>query len=347
MVLKIPPVFPFLRRYIAIILLFLLLVALAGFVAAQSFVNYSSPGDFSREIRPVFPAALFSGFLESQEARNAARPYWVPTEEESTAMPDSRPFESILLNNDLLIYYGHPLSRNMGILGRHRPEVLKEMMVELAAEYRAAGGKNIILGFYIIYGTVWPGGEIGVISSSVLREWLDFTLENDMLMFIDHQIGRFDPVEQFKTMLPYLRYPNVHLALDPEWRTQRPMQEIGHLRADEINEVQRIMEEYMIENNIPGERLLVIHQFNRVMLRNRENIRADFSKVRLVHCISGIGTPEMKRDTYAFGALAQNIPVKGFKLWYDLGIPGSVDRPLMTPREVLGLNPRPYIMMYQ
>jgi hypothetical protein len=41
------------------------------------------------------------------------------------------------------------------------------------------------------------------------------------------------------------------------------------------------------------------------------------------------------------------MPVKGFKLWYDFGIPGHTDRPLMTPEEVMGLNPRPYVIMYQ
>ena len=272
-------------------------------------------------------------------------PYWVATEGE--LINSNAHIESILLNNDILAFYGHPRSRNMGILGRYPKPELKERLSALADEYKAAGGRNVVMAFYLIFGTAWPGGEIGVISESVLKEWVDFTLENDMLIFIDHQIGRFAPEEGLRRMLPWLRYPHVHLAMDPEWRTARPMEEIGHLTAAEINHLQRVMEDYMIENNIPGERLLVIHQFNSVMIRNRPDIRADFPRVRLVHHISGIGPPRLKRETYAFGAQATNIPVKGFKLWFDFGISGHTDTPLMTPRQVMELEPRPYVIMYQ
>jgi len=108
------------------------------------------------------------------------------------------------------------------------------------------------------------------------------------------------------------------------------------------------MEDYMIENNIPGERILVIHQFNYMMLRNREVVRTDFSRVKLIHCMDGIGHPSMKRDSYAFNALAANMPLKGFKLFYNFGIPGAgYDNPMMTPKEVYELKPRPYVIMYQ
>ena len=108
------------------------------------------------------------------------------------------------------------------------------------------------------------------------------------------------------------------------------------------------MQDYMIENNIPGERLLVIHQFNYRMIRNREAVRGDFDRVRLVQCADGFGHPGMKRDSYAYNAQATNIPVKGFKLFYDFKIPGAgVDKPLMTPKDVYALNPRPHVIMYQ
>jgi hypothetical protein len=125
------------------------------------------------------------------------------------------------------------------------------------------------------------------------------------------------------------------------------MLEIGHVTADEINRLQEIMEDYLIENALPGERFLVVHQFNHRMIRDRENVRSNFSRVRLVHCASGIGTPQMKRDLYEFTTRATNMPVNGFKLWFDFGISGHTDSPLLTPREVFDLRPRPYIVMYQ
>ena len=289
-------------------------------------------------------------YISTKDSSDAGKPYWAATEAEARAALYQRESvsESILLNNDILAFYGHPRSKNMGILGRYSKEELSEKLDALAAEYRTAGGRNVVKAFYIIFGTVWPGGEIGVIPEQVLREYVEFCLENNILVFVDHQIGRYTPADSLKRMLPWLKYPNVHLALDPEWRTLKPMEEIGTITADEINQVQRIMEDYMIENQIPGERLLVIHQFNHVMISNREKVKSNFSKVRLVHCADGFGPPQVKRSSYAFNALASNMPIKGFKLFLDFGIPGAgYDSPLLSPKEVFELKPRPYIVMYQ
>jgi len=328
-------------------LFFLVIFAVAAGAGAQSLNTSQVVGGSTllREQKSFFPDAYYTDYLRSAAARNSRQLYSAATEAEVNA---AAPIESILLNNDILAFYGHPNSRNMGILGRYTKEDLNQRLTALAAEYRAAGGRNVIKAFYIIFGTVWPAGEIGIIGEALLTEYIEFALKNDMLVFIDHQIGRYTPAESLRRMLPWLRYPNVHLALDPEWRTTKPMVEIGTVTAEEINQVQTIMENYMIENNIPGERLLVIHQFNWVMISNRDRVVSNFSKVRLVHCADGFGTPAEKRDSYAFNARAANMPIKAFKLFYNFEIPGAgYDRPLLTPREVFALEPRPYIVMYQ
>jgi hypothetical protein len=299
---------------------------------------------------PLFPSMLFTETITSFKRSETSLPYWVNTADEMDSINRSTVNQlSLLLNNDILAYYGHPNSRNMGILGRHSLEELDKMLTELAAEYEAvSGGRKVKKAFYIIYGTVWPEGEIGILGSETLMRYIEYGLKNDILVFVDHQIGRYDPIDSLKKILPWLRYPNVHLALDPEWRTTKPMLEIGSITAEELNRAQQVMEDYIFENNIPGERFLVIHQFNYVMIKNRGAVRSNFSRVRLVHCADGFGHPGMKRDSYAFNAQASNMPIKAFKLFYNLGIPGAgFDNPLMTPKEVYGLNPRPYIIMYQ
>ena len=297
-----------------------------------------------------FPKLYYTDAIEASRKQEDAAPYWVRTQAEEEAYTRAvSDYSSLLLNNDILAFYGHPRSRNMGILGRYSIQDLDKRLTGLAAEYEAeSGGRKIIKAFYIIYGTVWPKGEIGIIGDETLKRYIDYGLENDILVFIDHQIGRHDPVDSLKRMLPWLKYPNVHLALDPEWRTTKPMQEIGSVTADEINRAQREMEEYIIENDLPGERLLVIHQFNWRMIRDRENVNSGFRRVRLVHCADGFGTPGQKRSTYAYNARAANIPVKAFKLFYNFNIPGAgYDNPLLPPKEVYNLSPRPYIIMYQ
>jgi hypothetical protein len=330
-----------------------LFAAFSGRLEAQD-----SPFPFSAsingQIRPdngrLFPFAYFTKYLNNMEIHDAATPYWVPAQSEiiSDAMPeeDNR---SILLNDDILAFYGHPLSRMMGILGRYSIEELDARLTNVAEEYRAvSGGRGVRKAFYIIFGTVWPKGEIGIIKEDILLQYIQYALEKDILVFIDHQIGRYKPDDAIRKLLPYLRYPNVHLALDPEWRTTKPMQEIGTITAGEINEVQRIMSEYIEEQNIRGDRMLVIHQFNWRMIREREKVKTNYKNVQLVHCADGFGNPAIKRESYAYNAQAANMPVKGFKLFYNFDIPGAgYDHPLMSPQEVFNLNPRPYVIIYQ
>jgi hypothetical protein len=320
---------------------------------AQNIATQNSAADTEPAKEPFkgfFPSIYLTDYLNNLKTRDAARPYGALTETELQAQSQFYlSNRSVILNNDVLAFYGHPLSTRMGILGRYSIEELNVLLTSLAKEYDAVNGdRGVRKAFYIIYGTVWPQGEIGILKEEILLQYIQYALEQDILVFIDHQIGKYAPIDALKKMLPYLRYPNVHLALDPEWRTTKPMEEIGGVTAEEINDVQRVMEDYLTEQNIPGERMLVIHQFNWRMIRNRENVESGFEKVRLVHCADGFGNPSLKKQSYAYNAEAANIPVKGFKLFYNFGIPGAgYDNPLLSPREVIELYPRPYIIMYQ
>jgi len=297
-----------------------------------------------------FPGIYFTDVVNAERAAEDSNPYWARTKaEQETLDRKTTDFTSLLLNNDILAFYGHPRSKQMGILGRYSIEELDKKLAALAKEYESVSdGRKVLKAFYIIFGTVWPEGEIGIIGDETLKKYIDYGLENDVLVFIDHQIGRYDPIDSLKRMLPYLKYPNVHLALDPEWRTTKPMKEIGTVTAAELNRAQQVMEDYIVANDIPGERFLVIHQFNWRMIQNREKVDSTFRRVRLVHCADGFGPPHLKRASYAYNAEITNMPVKSFKLFYNFNIPGAgYDQPLLNPKEVYALKPRPYIIMYQ
>lgn len=254
------------------------------------------------------------------------------------------------LKNHIVAYYGHPRSRIMGIVGRYPVYELGLMVKETAASYdRINGEKGVIPAIYIIYGTCQPGGEINRIDKKLLDKYIEYTLMNGMLLYLDHQLGKYSMEEAMKEMLPYLKYPNVHLAFDPEWHTTRPMREIGFVTAAEVNSAQKIMKDYMIKNGIKGKRELVFHQFHSKMLRGREGVQASFDPVILVHTTSGWGPPGNKMSTHERNALTVNIPNKGFKLWFYYSSKKGVhfDNPLMKPEEVLALKPEPGIIIYQ
>jgi len=63
--------------------------------------------------------------------------------------------------------------------------------------------------------------------------------------------------------------------------------------------------------------------------------------VQVVTCVDGFGTPGQKIDDYVQFDREQLIQYPGMKLFYKL------DKPLMSPTDVLALNPSPLMVMYQ
>lgn len=258
---------------------------------------------------------------------------------------------NMFVSNHVLAYYGHPGSRYMGILGRFSKEQLRLRLLTEASNYdRTNGNKGVIPALYLIYATAQPGGELAYLNSNIVLSYINFCYTNRMLLYLDHQIGRYGPENAIKKLLPFLKYPNVHLAFDAEWRTDKPMKQIGHVTGPEINQAQEMIRSYMLSNHIQGVRQLVFHQFKWQMIRQREKIRTDYYPVLLVHSTSGWGPPHQKLGTHAFNAQATNMPYKAFKLWYHPGVEKKgihYDQPLMTPGQVLNLDPQPGLIIYQ
>ncbi len=277
----------------------------------------------------------------------------IPTVEElaveSRWPADARSSGGVLRNRQVIAYYGHPNSRSMGILGESPIEEMAERLLARAAEYDAlTGGIGVAPAFHIIFATVHADASVTLIREAQLREYIEFAAENDLLVFLDHQIGNGTVAWAMRKMLPYLHYEHVHLAFDPEWATDMPGQVIGGVTARDINLAQWMMQEYLIKHNLPGPRMLVVHQFNWRMIVDRERVRADFPLVQLIHHADGWGSPAQKRDSWRFNALATNIPLKGFKLFYPKHWrDGGYDVPLMRPSDVLQLEPVPVYIQYQ
>jgi len=298
--------------------------------------------------------APYHGFPDLYSPAVAAEstngPAYVPDEEDLLRQEEERSAHlPILANNIILAFYGHPGSKRMGILGEYSKEDLARLLKGYEKLYEAvSGGKGVVGAYYLIYGTCWPGGEIGYLKDSVVKSYIDYAAKEGMLVFIDHQIGKYTVAEAVKRLLPFLKYPNVHLALDPEWRTTSPMKVIGAITADELNQAQEMIQDYLDRKRIPGVKMLVVHQFNQKMIEDRSKVRANFDRVILIHTADGFGPPALKRSSYAYNAQATNMPLKGFKLFFKSAYPGAgFDDPLLTPREVLSLDPEPRVVIYQ
>ncbi len=256
---------------------------------------------------------------------------------------------SVLENQIVVAYYGQPSSTRMGILGEQSIVEGKRKLDQTVKEWElVSGGKSVLPAFHLIYATCYPDAEVGMLSASTVLRYIEFAAQNGMVVILDHQLGKYSIEAAMKTMLPWLKYPNVHLAIDPEWKTPNPGIELGIITATEVNKAQQMMEDYLMAENLPGKRMLILHQFHAKTLSQRSEVRSDYARIDLVHHADGFGPPQLKLDTYRFLAGMTNLPVKGFKLflpkaWKSKGM----DIPLLTPAQVMMLKPQPVYISYQ
>ena len=256
--------------------------------------------------------------------------------------------EAVLPANRILSFYGFPGVGEMGILGEYDMAPLLDLLRAQAAEYEAVDpSRPVVLALEVIASVAQAyegadGDHLAYINTDVLQSYIDFTAENDMLLILDMQFGRKSVQEEMDFARPYLLYPHVHLALDPEFAVgpdEIPATVIGSIDAVDVMYAQNELATIAAENGLPP-KILIVHQFTLSSISNRDQIVA-VEGVQFVLEVDGFGTPDEKRGTYA--VISRDLPegFVGFKLWY------RQDVPLMTPAEVLALDPSPDLIIYQ
>lgn len=248
----------------------------------------------------------------------------------------------------LVAYYGSPPSAALGVLGAAPRDVILNQLREVAATYQSLSAPDIdVLPTFHIITTVadrWPG--LGAryshqMDTAYLEEWLAAAREAGVAVIIDIQPGHASILEEVARVQPYLHDPHVHLALDSEFTMaagQIPGHTIGQLDAAQINAVQALLEPIALETGT--NKVLVVHQFDTSMVVNKEAIE-DFPHVELVIDADGFGGPPAKTSDYLQYAAEPGFEYGAFKLFYEW------DWPLMSPADVMELQPQPSLIIYQ
>ncbi len=243
----------------------------------------------------------------------------------------------------IVAYYGRPGTASLGVLGQYSVEELMPKIKATADEYAKVTGKKITPAFDIIYGLASsaPGKDkdyIIPLSNEKLMPYINAAKKNGFAVFIDLQLGKMTPVEAVKPVLQYLKYENVHLAIDPEFEVSdldvRPGKKIGHISGKEVNQVQAAMSDYMKKNNISETKILVVHMFTPHMVTDKASVK-NYDKIDLIMNLDGHGSPTLKINIYN-GLYTGDVSAKvagGFKLFF------KEDKPsMMTPKQVLGME---------
>ncbi len=262
--------------------------------------------------------------------------------------PNGWIWRTSLPTDRLVIYYGNPGSAEMGPLGAYTDDELVARLRAQAQVYADLDPAHpVVPAFDYVTPIAQPvsmsdGSWVYRMPDDSIRHYIDLANSNHMLFFFDMQIGHSPIQKEVGILWQYLQMPGVELALDPEFDMAPgavPGVQFGRMPAKEVNWVVDQLANLVQTYHLPP-KILIIHQFLPEMLPDWQKIKVQ-PGVQVVTCVDGFGTPGQKIDDYVQFDREQLIQYPGMKLFYKL------DKPLMSPTDVLALNPSPLMVMYQ
>lgn len=258
---------------------------------------------------------------------------------------------SLLPGHRIVVYYGNPLSKRMGVLGEYPvPEMLAKLQQEVQAFATADPSRPVQPGLHLIVSVAQGApGRDGMyrlrMRDSLIDWWCNLAASRGYVMFLDVQVGHSTVQSELQPLIPYLKRPYVHLALDPEFSMHHakegvvPGRKIGVMDAAEVNYAIRTLQDIVRQNHLPP-KILVVHRFTQGMLTDYRDIRP-VPEVQVVINMDGFGAPWLKRDSYSAYERMQPVQFTGFKLFY------KNDHPMLTREQVVKLDPAPLFITFQ
>lgn len=260
---------------------------------------------------------------------------------------------AILPFKRIIAYYGNLYSTKMGVLGEYsEEEMFRRLKVELERWEQADPSTPVqpALDYIAVtaQGSAGADGKYRLrMPDSEIDKVLAMAKKIDAIVILEVQPGLANLQQEIEELEPYLKKPQVHLAIDPEFcmkNNRKPGEYIGTVDASEINEASAYLARLVSENNLPP-KILIVHRFTQNMVTNASQIKTR-PEVQIVIDMDGWGGAAKKIDSYEGFVASEPVQFTGFKLFYknDFRQPGSR---MMTPEEVLSLSPQPIFIQYQ
>ncbi len=254
---------------------------------------------------------------------------------------------SIVYDDEVLIgFYGRPNTSSLGILGENNINNLVFKMKKKQKYYKKELEKdfNIKMAFHIIHSlaTKDPGirnDYLLNINEKIILKYIKRAKKENFEVILDVQLGVKTAYEAVKPLLKYLKYDNVHIEIDPEFKipTHRrypPEKYLGHIFAKDLNKAQKRISNYLKKYKLKNKRKVIVHMFHPRMLRNKHKVEI-FKNIQLVYNIDGHGRNKMKIRIYneIYSKDISEKIISGFKIFYR-----NDQKPLMTPKQILGMS---------
>lgn len=260
---------------------------------------------------------------------------------------------AILPFKRIIAYYGNFYSTKMGVLGEYPREKVLGMLASTTEAWTAAdpGTPAVPAIQYIVTVAQASPGKDGMyrfrMPDSEIDKALAMANELGGVLFLDVQVGKSTVQAEIPPLEKYLKMPQVHLALDPEFSMKygdAPGRVIGTFDAADFNWAAEYLAQLVRENQLPP-KILVIHRFTQAMVTNYKRIQP-LPEVQFVMDMDGWGPPAKKIGTYTRIVAPEPVQFTGLKIFYhnDLKPPSTG---LLTKEEVLSLTPSPIYIQYQ
>ena len=243
--------------------------------------------------------------------------------------------------------YGFPGSSQLGILGQLSVEGGSERARSLAAQY--AGFERPPVPFLEIIASVAAanagadGDYSNEFATSFFEPHLAATRGTDVQVVFDLQPGRSTFLQQAREYEPLWYEPHVHMALDPEWRTDPPRTPgggtIGTVDASEVNATIDYLDGIIRARGLPR-KMVVVHQFTPSMITNKPFIRGT-ENVHVVIQMDGFGSLTLKRGSYS--RVVDGLPAGATTGWKNF----FTQERTPTPAETVDNDPPPMFVSYQ
>lgn len=275
---------------------------------------------------------------------------------------------SILKDHTLFTVYGRAfgVAPVLGRLGQYKN--LEDMELDVTPWLESIrnrnGKKGAIAGIHLIYAMATPcvpeddcllyleGRE-----KDIVGKYIKPAAERGWMVILDTQIGKSDPVEQVHRIIDkgYLKYENVAVAIDPEFRVypgrKRPGTPIGTVHAWQINKVQRLLNDYVRTHKLKKKKILIVHQFGDAnvddgvpfMIEDKKSLKT-YEHVELVIDADGLGEQAVKVVKYNKMTDAGVYPFlkyRGIKVFFPSPWQkhGHFDKPPLNLDQIFGLEP--------
>lgn len=267
-----------------------------------------------------------------------------------TVYPDP---DALLPFKRIVAYYGNFYSKQMGVLGEYPTEQLLAMLASTTAKWAAADPSTPVVPA-IQYIAIVAQGTAGKEGKYILRmpddqidHALDLANQIHGIVFLDIQVGLSTLQYELPQLEKYLKMPQVHLGIDPEFsmkHNERPGTVIGTFDAADVNYAAQYLASLVNTYQLPP-KVLIVHRFTQAMVTNYKKIQP-LPEVQIVMDMDGWGEQAKKKNTYNRIIVPEPVQFTGMKLFYkaDLKAPSTG---LLTTDEVLKLTPAPIYIQYQ